>query len=149
MSVVDISTSVALLMAIAASEAIEEERRLCYVAITRAKKRLWLLNANHRLLYGMDNFNKPSRFIEEINKDYINEEKTERKIVKSNTFQKLEKVVDEDVDYKPGDKIMHDVFKEGVIISIEGSVVTIAFAHPYGIKKLLKGHKSIKKIAEK
>ena len=128
------------------SEAIEEERRLCYVAITRAKKRLWLVNANHRLIYGMDNFNKPSRFIEEINKDYINEEKTERKTVKSNSFQKIQKAVDETVDYQAGDKIMHDVFGEGVIISIEGSVVTIAFAHPHGIKKLLKGHKSIKKI---
>ena len=128
------------------SEAIEEERRLCYVAITRAKKRLWLVNANHRLIYGMDNFNKPSRFIDEINKDYINEEKTERKVVRSNTFQKIQKAVDETVDYQAGDKIMHDVFGEGVIISIEGSVVTIAFAHPHGIKKLLKGHKSIKKI---
>ena len=128
------------------SEAIEEERRLCYVAITRAKKRLWLVNANHRLIYGMDNFNKPSRFIDEINKDYINEEKTERKVVRSNTFQKNQKAVDETVDYQAGDKIMHDVFGEGVIISIEGSVVTIAFAHPHGIKKLLKGHKSIKKI---
>ena len=128
------------------SEAIEEERRLCYVAITRAKKRLWLVNANHRLIYGMDNFNKPSRFIDEINKDYINEEKTERKVVRSNAFQKIQKAVDETVDYQAGDKIMHDVFGEGVIISIEGSVVTIAFAHPHGIKKLLKGHKSIKKI---
>lgn len=128
------------------SEAIEEERRLCYVAITRAKKRLWLVNANHRLIYGMDNFNKPSRFIDEINKEYINEEKTERKIVKSNSFQKIQKVVDETVDYQAGDKIMHDVFGEGVIINMEGSVVTIAFAHPHGIKKLLKGHKSIKKI---
>ncbi len=128
------------------SEAIEEERRLCYVAITRAKKRLWLVNANHRLIYGMDNFNKPSRFIEEINKEYINEEKTERKTIKSNTFQKIQKAIDETVDYQAGDKIMHDVFGEGVIISIEGSVVTIAFSHPHGIKKLLKGHKSIKKI---
>lgn len=128
------------------TEGVEEERRLCYVAITRAKKRLWLVNANHRLIYGMDNFNKPSRFIDEINKEYINGEKTERKIVKSNTFQKIQKAVDETVDYQAGDKIMHDVFGEGVIISIEGSVVTIAFAHPHGIKKLLKGHKSIKKI---
>ena len=94
----------------------------------------------------MDNFNKPSRFIDEINKEYINEEKTERKVVKSNSFQKIQKAVDETVDYQAGDKIMHDVFGEGVIISIEGSVVTIAFAHPHGIKKLLKGHKSIKKI---
>lgn len=126
-------------------ESIEEERRLCYVAITRAKKRLWLVNASHRLLYGMDNFNKTSRFIEEINKEYINEEKSEIKPVKS-TFRKIQKIVDEDVDYETGDKIMHDVFGEGVIISMEGSVVTIAFSHPHGIKKLLKGHKSIKKI---
>ena len=41
---------------------------------------------------------------------------------------------------------MHDVFGEGVVISIDGSVVSIAFAHPHGVKKLLKGHKSIKKI---
>ena len=52
----------------------------------------------------------------------------------------------DDVDYGPGDKVMHDVFGEGVVISIDGSVVSIAFAHPHGVKKLLKGHKSIKKV---
>ncbi len=128
------------------SEALEEERRLCYVAITRAKKRLWIVNANHRLIYGMDNYNKPSRFIDEINKEYINVEEAERKTIKSSMFKKIEKNVDETVDYQAGDKVMHDVFGEGVIISIDGSVVSIAFAHPHGVKKLLKGHKSIKKI---
>lgn len=128
------------------SEAIEEERRLCYVAITRAKKKLWLVNANHRLLYGMDSFNKPSRFIDEINKEYINEEKNELKSIKTNVFQRFEKDINENVDYAAGDKIIHDVFGEGVIISIDGSVVNIAFSHPHGVKKLLKGHKSIKKI---
>ena len=54
--------------------------------------------------------------------------------------------VSDDVDYGPGDKVMHDVFGEGVVISIDGSVVSIAFAHPHGVKKLLKGHKSIKKV---
>jgi len=52
-------------------EAIEEERRLCYVAITRAKSHLWLVSANKRLLFGTDNYNRPSRFIDEINSDYI------------------------------------------------------------------------------
>ena len=50
-------------------EGMEEERRLCYVAITRAKKHLWLVNANKRLLFGTDSYNKPSRFISEINPD--------------------------------------------------------------------------------
>lgn len=127
------------------SEAIEEERRLCYVAITRAKQKLWLVNANHRLIYGSDNFNKPSRFIEEINKEYIKQNEAE--IIKlHNKKTPIIKVIDDTVDYQAGDKIMHDVFGEGVIISIEGSVVTTAFKHPYGIKKLLKGHKCIKKV---
>ena len=128
------------------SEALEEERRLCYVAITRAKSKLWLVNANHRLIYGSHSFNKPSRFIDEIDSDFI--EQHEAEIVKLH-HQKpsmVAKVVDDSVDYQAGDKIMHDVFGEGVIISIDGSVVSIAFAHPHGIKKLLKGHKSIKKL---
>ena len=124
-------------------EAIEEERRLCYVAITRAKKNLWLVNAHKRLLFGNDSYNKPSRFIDEINSNNIIESGSKRNFVNTGF---VKNVIDDDVDYGPGDKIVHDVFGEGVIISIEGSVVSIAFAHPHGIKKLLKGHKSIKKV---
>lgn len=124
-------------------EALEEERRLCYVAITRAKKKLWLVNAHKRLLFGNDSYNKPSRFIDEINPNNIIEDGSKMNIVSGRS---IKNVVSEDVDYGPGDKIIHDVFGEGVIISIDGSVVSIAFAHPYGVKKLLKGHKSIKKV---
>ena len=56
-------------------EDLEEERRLCYVAITRAKKNLWLLNARKRVIYGQDQYNIPSRFIDEIDKEYLNIEK--------------------------------------------------------------------------
>ena len=124
-------------------EALEEERRLCYVAITRAKKKLWLVNAHKRLLFGNDSYNKPSRFIDEINPNNIVEDGSKRNIVSGRS---IKNVICDDVDYGPGDKIIHDVFGEGVIISIDGSVVSIAFAHPYGVKKLLKGHKSIKKV---
>lgn len=124
-------------------EALEEERRLCYVAITRAKKKLWLVNAHKRLLFGNDSYNKPSRFIEEINPNNIFESGSKRNVVNDSIKKN---VICDDVDYGPGDKIIHDVFGEGVIISVEGSVVSIAFAHPYGVKKLLKGHKSIKKV---
>ena len=124
-------------------EALEEERRLCYVAITRAKKKLWLVNAHKRLLFGNDSYNKPSRFIKEINPNNIFESGSKRNVVNDSIKKN---VICDDVDYGPGDKIIHDVFGEGVIISVEGSVVSIAFAHPYGVKKLLKGHKSIKKV---
>ena len=128
------------------SEAIEEERRLCYVAITRAKKKLWLVSANHRLIYGMDNYNKPSRFIQEISEEYIKQNQSESISLHVNQKSFDNKVIDDSVDYGPGDKVNHDVFGEGVVVSIDGSVVTIAFSLPYGVKKLLKGHKSIKKI---
>ena len=50
---------------------IEEERRLCYVGITRAKERLYITNAKRRMLYGKDMMNPPSRFISEIYSEYL------------------------------------------------------------------------------
>ena len=61
------------------------------------------------------------------------------------TFYK-EDMVDNNVEYNFGDKVRHDTFGVGVIVGIDKSLLTIAFEHPYGIKKLIKGHKSIKKI---
>ena len=61
------------------------------------------------------------------------------KIVKKN-------MIDTNADYNMGDKIKHDTFGLGVIVGIDKSILTIAFPHPIGIKKLMKGHKSIKKI---
>ena len=56
------------------NSAIEEERRLCYVAITRAKKKLWLLNAKKRMLFGNTQVNSPSRFMDEIDSKYVDSE---------------------------------------------------------------------------
>ena len=125
-------------------EALEEERRLCYVAITRAKKHLWIVNAHKRLLFGNDSYNQPSRFIGEINSSNILESCSKRNIGDNHFDNK--NVIDDDIDYGPGDKVVHDVFGEGVVISIDGFIVSIAFPHPHGVKKLLKGHKSIKKL---
>lgn len=125
-------------------EALEEERRLCYVAITRAKKHLWIVNAHKRLLFGNDSYNQPSRFIGEINSSNIVESGSKRNIV--NKHIDSSNVINDDIDYGPGDKVVHDVFGEGVVISIDGFIASIAFSHPHGVKKLLKGHKSIKKL---
>ncbi len=122
---------------------LEEERRLCYVAITRAKKRLYLVNSRMRTLYGKEQSNPTSRFISEIDERFINkafvEKEPEEKIDKEEMYH-------EDVDYAVGDFVYHDVFGQGKIIDLSDSVATIAFKHPYGIRKLMKNHKSLKKI---
>ena len=125
-------------------EELEEERRLCYVAITRAKKSLWLVNARRRTIYGMDSQNPPSRFIDEIDPTYLEKDQEE---VKSafRFFPKKENMIDKNAEYKIGDHIIHTQFGEGVIVGVDKSILTIAFAHPHGIRKLLKGHKSIQK----
>ena len=120
---------------------LEEERRLCYVALTRAKQSLWLLNAKRRIIYGLDNVNPPSRFIKEINSNYIEADEDDSiKLFNKNNM------VDKDASYNIGEHVVHNVFGEGVIVSVEKSILTIAFPHPHGIKKLMKGHKSIRKV---
>ncbi len=124
---------------------LEEERRLCYVAITRAKEKLWLVGAKRRILYGLDSVNPTSRFVKEIGEDYIEKEEPRNIFSVNSNFSSVNTISD-NVDYKPGDKIIHTTFGEGVIVSVEKSVVNIAFPHPVGIKTIMKGHKSIRKV---
>lgn len=126
------------------NDELEEERRLCYVAITRAKSKLWLVSAKRRVLYGLDSMNPTSRFVKEIGDEYINIEDSTNIFAKSsnNSYNNI----DDTTDYKPGDKVIHDSFGEGVIVSVEKSILTIAFPHPVGIKMIMKGHKSIRKV---
>ena len=123
---------------------LEEERRLCYVAITRAKKMLWLISAKRRVLYGLDSMNPTSRFVSEIGNDYI--EKEDVKNIFANPSINSYNNIDDTTDYKPGEKVIHVTFGEGVIVSVEKSILTIAFPHPIGIKMIMKGHKSIRKV---
>lgn len=122
---------------------IEEERRLIYVAITRAMKKLYITNAKKRMLYGEEKNNIPSRFINEIDEKLLNIENTPKEAI----IKKEKNVYEDDVDYKYGDKVLHDKFGVGVVIGINKSIVSIAFNKDIGIKQLLKNHKSIKKIS--
>ena len=122
---------------------IEEERRLCYVAITRAKKDLIITSAKSRMLFGNTTHNMPSRFIEEIDKKYLDiDEKTP--IKKAINF--IKKKIDSTVDYEVGERISHTEFGEGIIVGVDKSILTVAFPHPVGIKKLMKGHPNITKL---
>lgn len=67
-------------------EEMEEERRLCYVAITRAKQRLYLSHAKQRMLYGRTSFNRISRFVSEIPEEYLNQRKKTQRTSSQSTF---------------------------------------------------------------
>lgn len=127
------------------NDELEEERRLCYVAITRAKKKLYLINARSRILYGKVSSNVPSRFINEISDEYI---ETIGKKEDSNVFKpKIDKnkMMNEDNDLHPGDMVNHDKYGFGVVVTIDGSIAIISFKRD-GLKKLMKNHKSIHKM---
>ncbi len=128
------------------SDGLEEERRLCYVAITRARKKLWLINTRHRTLFGMDQYNPSSRFIGEIEDDCMEKEIMEEPLWGEKKKEKIQLNIDPNAEYKIGDHVIHEVFKEGMVVGVDKSILTIAFPHPYGIRKIMKGHKSIRKV---
>jgi len=124
---------------------LEEERRLCYVAVTRAKKNLWLVNARRRVLFGNDSMNPESRFIKEIDDSYLEVEGLNKKTT-AKAF--AGSMIDSSIEYSLGGKVKHDVYGIGVIVGIDDRILTIAFPYPHEIKKIMKGHKSITKIKE-
>ena len=121
---------------------LEEERRLMYVAITRAMKKLYITAAKKRMLYGVESPSVLSRFVKEINPDLIEEpQKDKIKVVK-----KEKRVHDTDQEYNYGDKVEHDTYGLGVVIEVTNTILTVAFNKNIGIKKILKNHKSIRKV---
>lgn len=99
----------------------EEERRLCYVGITRAEEELYLLHANARMLYGGMQHNPPSRFLADVDAD-------------EQPAKNLESLMPKQLDeptYVPevseGQAVKHDVFGEGTIVELDGDVATIYF----------------------
>ena len=121
-------------------EEIEEERRLCYVAVTRAKKYLELVNAKRRMIYGQESSNLPSRFINEIDEKNLDKEKeVSEKLIK-------EDYINENEEYTLGEKVEHNVYGVGVIVGIKDKTIDVAFSHQYGIKTFIKGHKVIRKV---
>ena len=125
-------------------EGIEEERRLCYVGFTRAKERLYLTNAKKRLLYGKTPVNAPSRFISEIRDDVM--EASNLSIKEEKVINKNEMYNEESTEYNKGDIVMSTIYGRGVVIDIDDRFVTVAFARNFGVRKLMKNHKSLKKI---
>ncbi len=133
-------------------EEMEEERRLCYVAITRAKKHLTLTCAKQRMLYGRTSVNRHSRFIEEIPPELITGKKAElpksyqkpaqpqhqpRAWTDSFQTRKTQAALP---DFRKGDMIVHDTFGRGMILSVlkmgNDAMLEIAFDQ-VGTKRLM------------
>ena len=131
-------------------EDLEEERRLMYVAVTRAKDELFITNSQVRKLYGSYRSNPPSRFIEEIEPDLLNFQGV-KKIKIMETRKEPIKIInntlldkkDNEKHVKCGTKILHSRFGEGVVVSINKDICTIAFQAAHGIKKLDINHPAI------
>ena len=144
-------------------EEIEEERRLCYVAITRCKTKLYITNARQRLMYGDYQINPVSRFISEIDSSLIND--LSRKVIEKNNnldynrnvnevkINKSDKYEEKDMNYKVGDFVYHENFGAGTVLEVipnkknpKLTLLKIAFKLPYGIKTLIYSHKSLSKM---
>ncbi len=129
---------------------LEEERRLFYVALTRAKKRVYLINARQRNLFGRRSYNQPSRFLEEVPLELAEEYK--RKGIFETTYQgkgKNKQDIFRKGFYVLGEKVEHKKWGLGVIVSIRGEdedcELQIAFPG-MGIKTFLARYAPLQKI---
>jgi DNA helicase II / ATP-dependent DNA helicase PcrA len=143
---------------------LEEERRLCYVGITRAKKKVYLVHAFRRTFMGTSTMNPPSRFLDDIPRHLVSmpdwsqkEDKSISDAVFSWNRVRVDDTVNKPftttgvpaVDLKTGDRVRHSQFGEGVVVNSkkvrDDSEVTVAFSGQ-GIKKLLLSLAKLEKI---
>ena len=100
---------------------LEEERRLCYVGITRAMQKLVITYAESRRLYGSENYNTPSRFIREIPKELINEVRLGNTVTRPlSSLGPSTSAAHAESGINLGQSVMHQVFGEGVVTNFEG-----------------------------
>lgn len=103
---------------------LEEERRLCYVGMTRAMQQLWLTHAELRRLYGSEKYTSPSRFLGEIPSELISEIRARPKTTYSVPQRETSRWVDDQSAHESGlsvgASVSHPKFGEGVVLNIEG-----------------------------
>jgi len=100
---------------------LEEERRLCYVGITRAMQRLYLTYAESRRLYGRESYPRPSRFLREIPAEHIQEVRMRATVTRPVTsVQAKAQSLQTEGKYKLGQRVSHAKFGEGVVLQMEG-----------------------------
>lgn len=153
-------------------DGIEEERRLCYVGMTRAKQRLFMTSAETRMLYGKTDFTTESQFLKEIDRKYMtgnavyekkNQGMSQARYSPVTTYSKgtyvspiaqLEAVRKAAAppketlaksDIQPGDLVEHVKFGKGTVIELKGNIVTVMFEE-FGVKKMARDMAPLKKL---
>lgn len=135
---------------------IDEERRLFYVALTRAKEKVFLTSCRNRFLYGSYMENHDSQFIGEIDGEYLESKGLYQP--KRETFEKPRRsknVEFNESDYtynqvkhivSVGNKIEHKTFGKGIVVALEDDKIRVAFPAPVGVKILIRDHPSYEVI---
>jgi|TARA_Y100000034_G_scaffold78586_1_gene94456 DNA helicase-2/ATP-dependent DNA helicase PcrA len=102
----------------------EEERRLCYVGMTRAMQKLYITYAESRRLYGQDKYHTASRFIREMPADCVEEVRLKSTIsrpVHNRFSQATSHASFEETGFSLGERVVHRKFGEGIVLNYEGS----------------------------
>jgi DNA helicase-2/ATP-dependent DNA helicase PcrA len=119
----------------------EEERRLCYVGITRARRRLYMTWARERRLFGRAEHNLPSRFVGELP-----EELTERRGAEASGYEPAPAEPGEALELRTGDDVVHAGFGAGVVTAVEpGGIVVVRFSGDGSERKLMADYAPIRK----
>lgn len=131
-------------------EGLEEERRLAYVAFTRAKKQLFLTDSEG-FSFVTDSPKISSRFIDEIGIDGVKHVGTKPRYKTadyiSTTPSKIDLIGNNEIsDWEVGNLVLHDVFGKGVVVKVNGTTLDIAFELPVGLKTLMASHKALNKL---
>ncbi|MFZ2225940.1 MAG: UvrD-helicase domain-containing protein [Candidatus Moraniibacteriota bacterium] len=129
-------------------EEMEEERRLMYVGITRAKEKVYLLFTKMRTIYGSTQINAPSRFLDDIPVELLENVQESMFNACANHYATAHKktiLTEMKACYKGGERISHEKFGEGLVISSQGDIITVAFK-AVGLKKLDSSLAPIRKI---
>ncbi len=149
-------------------EDIEEERRLCYVAITRAKQKLYLTNTERRMIFGKTTANRPSRFMREIPVEYTEDLSRKRTKVQHSVgnaiaermkqererlYKKAEQtfVPEKKMNFKPGDIVMHRKFGRGIVVEAQAFGKDMRLAVSFdsvGMKQLMAAFAKLEKLEE-
>ncbi|MGI6767083.1 MAG: ATP-dependent helicase [Lentihominibacter sp.] len=150
-------------------EGLEEERRLCYVGITRAKERLWMTSAAQRTMYGKTDYTRESLFLHELDKSIIEGDAIYKKketplytdgaaetkpyrpfdqlkyarVQTQNRVAAMERAAE--AEFVPGDRVSHPKFGEGEVLECDSKTIRVKFGDD-DIKKLALGFAPIEKI---
>jgi len=150
---------------------VEEERRLCYVGMTRARERLYLLSSEMRTLYGKTDYTRESQFLREVDKSLLTGDAVYEKKAKNNMDRNWSDGYSEETPFKPfdqlkyakqevkntanassqnfsaGNKVNHAKFGDGIVIEQDTGTVSVMF-DSVGLKKLAKGVAPLKLLEQ-